>query len=120
MVMRRHDNRFSVRRSAWHKIQFWFTASASLALAIAFSALAPAQQPASAIVVPGNAVVTGFAGALSPIQIPPGVDPGEQTFIDLNGPSLRVIDLQRMGGPPNAQLVGAKKPFTSTAAQIGQ
>jgi hypothetical protein len=118
--MRRHENRFSVRRPAWHKIQFWFTASASLTLASAFPAVAPAQQPTSAIVASGNAAVTGFAGALPPIQIAPGVDPGEKTFIDLNGPSLRVIDLQHMGGPPNAQLVGAPKPFTSTAAQIGQ
>jgi hypothetical protein len=68
----------------------------------------------------GDAAVTGFSGALAPIQIAPGVDPGEQTFIDLDGPSLRVVDLHHMGGPPTAQLVGAPKPFTFTAAQIGQ
>ena len=35
-------------------------------------------------------------------------------------PSLRVIGLARMGGPPQAQLVPAPKPFTATARQIGQ
>lgn len=119
-MLRRREYRFSVRRLAWHKIKFWFTAGASIALLSAFSAAVTAQQPASAIVAPGDAAVTGFAGSLPPIQIPPGVDPGEKTFIDLNGPSLRVIDLKHMSGPPNAQLVGAPKPFTSTAAHIGQ
>ncbi|HEY2532547.1 MAG TPA: hypothetical protein VGJ20_32210 [Xanthobacteraceae bacterium] len=78
------------------------------------------QQAPSVIVAPGNAAVTGFSGALPPIQIAPGADPGEKTFIDLHGPSLRVIDLQHMRGPPTAQLVGVSKPFTFTAAQIGQ
>ena len=55
-----------------------------------------------------------------PAQTASGVDPADQTSIDLNGPSARIVDLQRMGGPPQAQLVGAPKPFTFTAAQIGQ
>lgn len=82
--------------------------------------VARAQQAANVVVAPGNAAVTGFFGTLPPVQIPPGSDPGEKTFIDLHGPSLRVVDLQHMGGPPAAQLVGAPKPFTFGAAQIGQ
>ena len=82
--------------------------------------VARAQQAANVVVAPGNAAVTGFSGTLPPVQIPPGSDPGEKTFIDLHGPSLRVVDLQHMGGPPAAQLVGAPKPFTFGAAQIGQ
>lgn len=79
-----------------------------------------AQQSPGVVLVPGNAAVTGFSGAVPPIQIAPGADPGEKTFIDLNGPALRVVDLQHMGGPTNAQLVGAPMLFTFTAAQIGQ
>lgn len=94
------------------------------ALAFALICLAAttsrAQQVANVIVAPGNAAVTGFSGAFPPVQIAPGTDPGATTFIDLHGPSLRVVDLQHMGGPPTAQLVGAPKPFTFSAAQIGQ
>ncbi len=64
--------------------------------------------------------MTGFSGALPPVQIAPGVDPGQKTFIDPNGPSLRVVDLHHMGGPAQAQLVGAPKPLTIPAALIGQ
>ncbi|WP_156164619.1 hypothetical protein [Bradyrhizobium sp. LTSP885] len=77
-----------------------------------------AQQ--TPVYVAGNAAVTGFSGALPPVQIAAGVNPNSKTFIDLNGPSLRVVDLQTMGGPAKAQLVGAPKLFTFPAAAIGQ
>lgn len=94
----------------------WLAAVAvPLLVGIADSALA--QQ---AILAPGNAAVTGFSGALPPAEIAPGVDPGDLTFIDAAGPSLRIVDLQHMGAPPAAQLVGAPKPFTWFANQIGQ
>src|SRR5262249_11664836 len=80
---------------------------------------APQQAP-SGIYARGDAAVTGFSGATSPIQIAPGTDPAEQTFIDTDGPSMRIIDLSRMTGRPDAQLVGAPKPLTVKAAQIGQ
>ena len=70
--------------------------------------------------MPGNAAVTAFSGAVAPTQVAPGVNPAGFTFIDLNGASLRVVDLQNLGGPPDAQLVNVPKPFTITAAQIGQ
>jgi hypothetical protein len=81
---------------------------------------ADAQQVPNPVVALGNAAVTGFSGALPPIEIAPGFDPGLTTFIDRNGASLRVVDLQHMGGPPAAQLVAAPKPFTYSAAVIGQ
>ena len=68
----------------------------------------------------GDAAVTGFSGAPAPDRIAPGEDPAAKTFIDLDGPSLRIVDLRRMGGPPEAQLVGAPKIFTVKAARIGQ
>src|SRR5882724_10106329 len=79
-----------------------------------------AAQATQGILAPGDAAVTGFSGAQLPESIPPGVDPADQTMIDPQGPSLRVIDLQSIGGPPQAQLVQAPKPYTATAAQIGQ
>ncbi len=79
-----------------------------------------AQQAQNGIYAPGEAAVTGFSGVLRPIVAAPGKDPAEKTFIDLTGPSLRIVDLRRMGGPPSAQLVGAPKPITIDAAQVGQ
>src|SRR5262249_49064973 len=102
----------------------WLLARSGLA-ALCFAAVAVgaalAQTGAPAgILAPGNAAVTGFSEAHPPASVPPGTDPDDKTFIDLKGPSLRVIDLQNMGGPPQAQLVRAPKPYTATAAQIGQ
>jgi hypothetical protein len=88
-------------------------------LATAGAERAAAQAPAG-ILEPGNAAVTGFSGVVRPAQTASGVDPADQTSIDLDGPSARIVDLRRMGGPPLAQLVGAPKPFTFTAGQIGQ
>ena len=81
---------------------------------------AAAQQTPSGVLAAGNAAVSGFSGAPPPVQIAPGVDPATKTFIDPDGPSLRIVDLQHMGGPPEAQLVAAPKPVTWFAAQIGQ
>ena len=116
----RRENCLSEMRPHWTTVQNWFAVGLTVALAWATPFAASAQQNAGVILAPGNAAVTGFSGNLPPIQIAPGIDPGTQTFIDRNGPSLRIIDLQRMGGPAAAQLVGASKPFTFTAAQIGQ
>ncbi|MFZ0425846.1 MAG: hypothetical protein WAL80_23455 [Xanthobacteraceae bacterium] len=92
-------------------------AAIAIAFGVSLGGSALAQQ---AILAPGNAAVTGFSGASPPAQIAPGIDPGELTFIDGGGPSLRIVDLQLMGGPPAAQLVGAPKPYTWLANQIGQ
>ena len=94
----------------------WFAVAFGFALSMP---PATAQQP-PALMIPGNAAVTGFSGALPPVQIAPGIDPVAQTVIDLNGPSLRIVDLHHMDGPPMAQLVGAPKPLTVNAALIGQ
>ena len=112
-------NNFPICRQASRAIRLW-----PVIFSIAVTAIHPtaieAQQASTAVYVAGNAAVSGFSGALPPVQIAPGVDPNQKTFIDLNGPSLRVVDLQHMGGPAQAQLVGAPKPFTFSAAQLGQ
>ena len=71
-----------------------------------------AQSAPFAVIAPDEAAVTGFSGALPPPEIAPGDDPAALTFIDPNGPSLRIVDLRAMGGPASAQVVGAPKPFT--------
>lgn len=96
-------------------------AVAAMALLLVLLAPPPAgAQSGAPVLQPGNAVVTGFSGALPPGEIPVGVDPGEQTTIDLNGPSARVVDLGQIAGRPPAPFVPAPKPFTVTAAQVGQ
>ena len=112
-------NNFPICRQASRAIRLWSVIFSIAATAIHPAAL-KAQQASTAVYVAGNAAVSGFSGALPPVQIAPGVDPNQKTFIDLNGPSLRVVDLQHMGGPAQAQLVGAPKPFTFSAAQLGQ
>jgi hypothetical protein len=74
--------------------------------------------PAAAILIDGNAVVTGFSGTQPPLPFPPGI--ADQATIDLNGPAARVMDLQAPGAPPQAQLLTAPKPFTVLAGQVGQ
>jgi hypothetical protein len=81
----------------------------------------PAQsQPSGGVLSDGAAVATGFSGAQLPTIIAPGVNPADRTSIDLNGASVRVINIQSPGGPPQGQLIEAAKPFTATAGQVGQ
>ncbi len=69
----------------------------------------------------GNAAVAGFSGAIVVGSPPPSEARRiDKTYINLDGPALRVIDLSRMGGPAQGQFVAAPKPFTVTAGQIGQ
>src|SRR5271168_5344504 len=119
MARRRH-NPFWTRRPIRRGVAVWLAAALSAVLGCLLSENTSAQQASVAVIAPGNAAVTGFSGAMPPAQIAPGDDPDRLTFLDLNGPSLRIVDLQRMGGRPAAQLVGAPKPFTFSAAAIGQ
>ncbi|MGD0641152.1 MAG: hypothetical protein ABSC22_10430 [Roseiarcus sp.] len=81
---------------------------------------AAAQSSGGPVIVDGEAAVSGFSGASAMTPTPQGVDPVAVTFIDPNGPSARVVDLRNAGGPPQAQVLPAPKPFTVTAAQVGQ
>jgi hypothetical protein len=94
------------------------TAFVSAMLLAATFGVASAQD-ARGILAAGNAVVTGFSGTQAPPPAP-NADPADLTEIDLSGPSVRIVDLQAMGGAPQAQLVQAAKPFTATAGQLGQ
>ena len=115
----RRRNSFSASRLTRGDAAVWLAALSAF-LCCLLSTSVRAQQTPVAVIALGNAAVTGFSGAMPPPQIAPGDEPGRFTFIDLNGPSLRIVDLQHMGGRPAAQLVGAPKPFTFSAAAIGQ
>src|SRR5271154_4730543 len=119
-MARRRGNPFRTSRLNRREIARWHAAALCALLGCLLSASLSAQQTSVAVVAPGNAAVTGFSGAMPPAQIASGDDPDRLTFIDLNGPSLRIVDLQQMGGRPAAQLVGAPKPFTFSAGAIGQ
>jgi hypothetical protein len=81
---------------------------------------AAAQSGRNGILGQGEAVVSGFSGWQTITPVPQGVDPAAVTYIDPAGPSARVIDLRNAGAPPQAQVLPAAKPFTVTAAQVGQ
>jgi hypothetical protein len=107
----------------WRKSRSGLARAACVALisAAGFPVTTPAQQTvASGILSDGNAVATGFSGVQWPTLIQPGVDPADKATIDLNGASLRMIDLQAPGSAPQAQILTAPKPFTVTASQVGQ
>jgi hypothetical protein len=69
----------------------------------------------------GDAAVAGFSGTVV-LGSPPPPEPKriDKTYINPDGPALRVINLGSMGGPPQAQLVAAPKSITVLARQIGQ
>jgi hypothetical protein len=90
-------------------------------LCFAFLSATASAQNALPVLPTGDAAVAGFSGTVV-LGSPPPPEPNriDKTYINLDGPSLRVIGLGRMGGPPQAQLVAAPKTFTATARQIGQ
>jgi hypothetical protein len=113
------NHRRQRHRAPGRRVTLWLALAVG-ALATGASFGLHAQQIPNPVIALGNAAVAGFSGALSPVQIAPGIDPATMTFIDGKGPSLRVVDLQHMLGPPQAQLVNALKPFSFSASVIGQ
>ena len=100
--------------------------SASLFALLCFSSAA-LTAPAGAQVIepplmkPGNIAVTGFSGTSFPQEgLPPGINPLDETFIDLDGKSLRIFNIKTAGGPPAGQLLNTPPPFEIEARKIGQ
>ena len=92
----------------------WLARAAAIALAGGVFVTAAAAQ--DAIVKPGFAVVTGFAGVAAD-QAPAGADPFDYLGIDAGGASARVVDLTALGGQGES---AAPKTFTVTPSQVGQ
>jgi hypothetical protein len=89
--------------------------------AIALPGTAAAQD--AQIIQPGSMAVTGFSGTIIPnIEegLPPGVQPVDETLIDLEGKTLRIFDVTNLGGPASGQVVNTPLPFEVPARQIGQ
>jgi hypothetical protein len=69
--------------------------------------------------LPGDAVVTGFAG-FKPLDTPsPSPDPLANFFIDPDGNAMQVLRLQP-NGPPQGQLIPSLPVLQAKAGQIGQ
>lgn len=95
----------------------------ALALAAALSLGGTARAQETRIIKPGSMAVTGFPGTFIPNLdegLPPGIDPVDETFIDIARATLRVFDVSQLGGPASGQLVATPPPFEVTAGQIGQ
>lgn len=93
----------------------------ALVFCLFFLSVAAYAQSPPPILPAGDAAVAGFSGTVV-FGSPPPLEAKriDNTYIDLDGPALRVMALGRMGGPPQGQFVAAPRPFTVTARQIGQ
>jgi uncharacterized repeat protein (TIGR01451 family) len=76
---------------------------------------------AQSVLSQGDAVVTGFSG-IKPLDasVPPSTNPLDTFFIDLDGPSMQIVQLRAAGAPPQGQLITAPVPFKVKAGDIGQ
>ena len=72
------------------------------------------------MLAPGNAVFSLFSGVRTLSGSATAAQSFDKTYIDVDGPVVRIIDLDRFGGPPQGQEVPARKPFSVEAADVGQ
>jgi hypothetical protein len=98
-----------------------------MAFALLIASLVPARaQPAPApagspVLDRGDAVVSGFSGIKpAPFPLPPGTNPLDGFFIDLDGASARILSLRAVGGPPQGQLVNLPAKLAIPARDVGQ
>ncbi len=113
--------RFAARTGA----RRFLSSCAAMALAVTagLSSSAPASAQENAIIQPGFMAMTGFPGTLIPgfeEGLLPGVDPVDETFIDIERASLRIFDMTWLGAPPSGQVVFTPPPFEVPASEIGQ
>lgn len=65
----------------------------------------------------GDAVVTGFSG--TKVAVPSAEDPIDETFIDVDGPAMKVLPLEA-GAPPAGQLLSPPSRLDVKARDVGQ
>jgi hypothetical protein len=92
-------------------------ASVAAAALLTLTFAAPPAHAQDAIVQKGYAVVTGYSGFVAN-PAPDGADAFDYLTINPDGPSARVVDLTAPG--PQGSLSPAPKPFSVSAAQVGQ
>ena len=69
----------------------------------------------------GDSVVTGFSGIRpSETPLPPGADPLDHFFIDLEGPSAQILSMTGLGGQPTGKLVSPAAKRQIKAKEVGQ
>jgi len=79
----------------------------------------PANAQPPSIMTAGDAIVTGFSGVAAPVPPFPSNDPIDETFIDLNGASMRIQRFQP-NAPPQGQVIPAPTVFAAPASAVGQ
>jgi len=102
---------------------FGFVGRLFLYLGVLVVALSqPSHAQVSPVIKPGFMAVTNFSGAHIPDVdkgIPAGVDPLDETLIDVSKPTLQIFDVTNLGDKARGQLVFTPRPFEVTAGQIG-
>jgi hypothetical protein len=98
-----------------------FVAAVALVAAplLLFSGTDRAVAQDKAIYAPGEPIITGFSGVVPPNPPPASGDPIDQTFIDLDGTSMVIQQLQP-DGPPSGQLIPSPTVFSAKARDVGQ
>jgi hypothetical protein len=74
-------------------------AATTLLWLIPLSLTSAQEAPVPSLMAPGDGVVTGFSGVLPPEPPPPAGDPLDETFINLDGPSMQIQHLVPNGPP---------------------
>ena len=94
-------------------------AATTLLWLIPLSLTSAQEAPVPSLMAPGDGVVTGFSGVLPPEPPPPAGDPLDETFINLDGPSMQIQHLVP-NGPPTGQLIDSPTAFKAPARSVGQ
>jgi hypothetical protein len=71
----------------------------------------------------GDAIVTGFSGIVEPdpdLPLPAGKSAPDQTFIDVNGPSVRIFDPRKPGFVWNGNYWALPHKYDIPARSVGQ
>src|SRR5262245_61551245 len=86
-----------------------------LCLVLAAFVTSVANAEDNALLARGEAVVTGFSGTKSAVA----GNPVDETFIDFDGASARILKLEP-GSPPAGQLISAPSVLQVKARDVGQ
>ncbi len=81
---------------------------------------APGLAAAQGVIARGDGTITGFSGSKAEDNVPDDIHPLDRTFIDLDGASLRVLDLSDLGTAPRGQVSDAPARLSIKARDVGQ
>jgi hypothetical protein len=76
---------------------------------------------AQGVLAPGDAVITGFSGSkATAAPANANADPLDALYIDLEGPSAKIVRIGVPGAPPQGQLIAAPSTLKVLAKEVGQ